>query len=81
MTFDPGVGIGLSLLRQPMGASDFALDNYTYDDVADPDSNLASFSVARDDAAVIPLLVHARRLNPRLEPSRCKQFESAFAAS
>jgi len=27
-----GSGIGLSYLRQPMGASDFALDDYTYDD-------------------------------------------------
>lgn len=64
--FDPDAGIGLSLLRQPMGASDFALDNYTYDDVPDGDPTLTAFSVARDDAAVIPLLVQARRLNPRL---------------
>jgi glucosylceramidase len=65
--FDPEAGIGLSLLRQPMGASDFALDSYTYDDVGGPDPTLASFSVARDDAAVVPLLLEARRLNPRLE--------------
>jgi glucosylceramidase len=65
--FDPAVGIGLSLLRQPMGASDFALDNYTYDDVADWDVALEAFTVARDDAAVIPLLVQARRLNPRVQ--------------
>ena len=65
--FDPDVGIGLSLLRQPMGASDFALSNYTYDDVADGDPALAAFSVARDDAAVVPLLAHARRVNPRLD--------------
>ena len=65
--FDPEAGIGLSLLRQPMGASDFALESYTYDDVEGPDPSLASFSVARDDAAVVPLLVQARRLNPRLE--------------
>ncbi len=66
--FDPLAGIGLSFLRQPMGASDFALSNYTYDDVppdgSDPD--LAAFSVARDDAAVVPLLRQARALNPRL---------------
>src|SRR5512143_1898051 len=30
--FDPATGIGLSLLRQPIGASDFALSHYTYDD-------------------------------------------------
>ena len=64
--FDPGRGIGLNLLRQPMGASDFALGDYTYDDVPGEDPTLAAFSVARDDRAVIPLLVQARRLNPGL---------------
>ena len=64
--FDAEAGIGLGILRQPMGASDFALDSYTYDDVPGPDPTLASFSVARDDAAVVPLLIQARRLNPRL---------------
>ncbi len=65
--FDRETGIGLSLLRQPMGASDFALGNYTYDDAPDDDASLASFSVARDDAVVVPLLVEARRLNPRVQ--------------
>jgi glucosylceramidase len=64
--FDPHEGIGLSLLRQPMGATDFALGNYTYDDAPEADPDLAAFSVARDDAAVIPLVSQARRLNPRL---------------
>ena len=37
--FDPRGGLGLSYLRQPMGASDFvAGPHYTYDDVpAGPD--------------------------------------------
>ncbi len=65
--FDPDEGIGLSVLRQPLGASDFALGNYTYDDVPEGDPSLAAFSVARDDAAVVPLLVEAGRLNPRLQ--------------
>src|SRR5258705_635381 len=30
--FSPTKGIGLSVLRQPMGASDFAIDDYSYDD-------------------------------------------------
>jgi glucosylceramidase len=64
--FHREAGIGLSLLRQPMGASDFALANYTYDDVPDRDPTLAAFSVARDEAAVVPLLLEALRLNPRL---------------
>ncbi len=65
--FDPETGIGLSLLRQPMGATDFALDNYTYDDASYGDPSLAAFSVARDDAAVVPLVRQARHLNPRLD--------------
>lgn len=65
--FDRREGIGLSVLRQPMGASDFALDNYTYDDAPAADPALASFSVSRDDAAIVPLLVQARRLNPALQ--------------
>ena len=64
--FDTDTGIGLNLLRQPMGASDFALENYTYDDVPEGDPTLAAFSVARDDSAVVPLLVQARQLNPAL---------------
>ena len=66
--FDPQSGIGLSFLRQPMGATDFALGNYTYDDVPDgaSDPSLARFSVERDDRAVVPLLREARHWNPRL---------------
>jgi glucosylceramidase len=33
MLFDLKKGIGLSMLRQPMGVSDFALKDYTYDDM------------------------------------------------
>jgi len=62
-------GIGLSFLRQPMGASDFAVDgNYSYDDmpVGQTDPTLAHFSVDHDQAYIIPLLKQARRLNPKL---------------
>ncbi|WP_158892315.1 glycoside hydrolase family 30 protein [Amycolatopsis anabasis] len=66
--FDPHAGIGLSALRQPMGASDFSTDFYTYDDVpaGSQDWKLAKFSVDRDRATVIPLLRQAAALNPRL---------------
>lgn len=62
-------GIGLSFLRQPMGASDFAVNgNYSYDDVpaGQTDPSLAHFSIDHDRAYVIPLLQQARRLNPEL---------------
>jgi glucosylceramidase len=31
--FDPAAGLGLSFTRLPMGASDFSLTDYSYDDV------------------------------------------------
>lgn len=66
--FDATGGIGLSSLRQPMGASDFARSNYTYDDVAagQTDLQLAAFSVDHDRAYIIPLLQDALLVNPSL---------------
>ena len=64
-----GNGIGLSFMRTPMGASDLARTQYSYDDnggVADP--TLANFSVlAHDQADVIPIILQARALNPQMK--------------
>jgi len=67
--FDPQQGIGLSYLRQPMGASDFRTREYTYDDVPDgqTDFKLDRFSIAPDEEYILPLLKQARSLNPRLK--------------
>lgn len=67
--FDTEKGIGLSILRQPMGASDFALTDYSYDDVAagEKDPRLAKFSIEHDRAYIIPLLKEALALNPNLK--------------
>ena len=67
--FAPVDGIGLSMLRQPMGASDFAVGQaYSYDDQpaggADPD--LSDFGIAHDRAYILPRLREAYRLNPQL---------------
>jgi glucosylceramidase len=61
-------GIGLSFVRLPMGASDFALQNYTYNDLppGDTDPDLLNFSIAYDAAYIIPSLQLARDLNPQL---------------
>ena len=62
-----GDGIGLSYVRVPMGASDFALYSYTYDDLdsgVDPD--LLYFSTDHDDPYIIPVLQQAKALNPQL---------------
>ncbi|MFE2427442.1 ricin-type beta-trefoil lectin domain protein [Streptomyces sp. NPDC059373] len=67
--FDPSSGIGLSFLRNPMGASDLARYSYTYDDVAAgaTDPNLNSFSISHDLVDVLPLTKQAKTLNPSLK--------------
>ncbi|MFJ4717150.1 ricin-type beta-trefoil lectin domain protein [Streptomyces sp. NPDC088785] len=64
--FSPTDGIGLSFIRNPMGGSDLARTGYTYDDVAagQSDPTLAKFSLAHDQADVLPLTKQAKQLNP-----------------
>jgi glucosylceramidase len=67
--FDPNTGIGISFLRNPIGASDIARYSYTFDDVpaGQTDPNLAKFSIAHDQTDVLPLTKQALRLNPRIK--------------
>jgi glucosylceramidase len=64
--FDPVNGIGLDFLRQPIGASDFARSVYSYDDMpaGQTDPALANFSIAHDNAYILPILQQALQLNP-----------------
>jgi len=66
--FSPA-GIHLSFLRQPMGATDLALSSYTYDDVppGETDPNLTQFSIAHDQAYIIPTLKAALAANPQIK--------------
>ncbi len=63
-----GSGIGLSYLRVPMGASDFALQDYTYDDLpaGQTDPALEHFSIEHDKAYILPALKLAIEFNPQL---------------
>ena len=72
--FTRRTGIGLSLMRVPMGSSDYSATpsgnpgTYSYDDnngVADP--TLANFSTAHDDAYIIPIIKQAQALNPAMK--------------
>jgi glucosylceramidase len=60
----------LGFLRVPMGASDFSATGqpYSYDDrpAGQDDPSLAGFSVAHDDAYIVPALRAARALNSHL---------------
>lgn len=65
--FDPVQGIGLSYLRQPMGASDFRLKEYSYDDLpagVTADYDLKHFSIAYDEEYIIPTLKEILAINP-----------------
>jgi glucosylceramidase len=67
--FSPASGIGISYLRVPMGASDFSLSAYTYNDLpsGQTDPNLNAFSIAHDQAYIIPTLQQAKAINPQLQ--------------
>ena len=69
LLFDPATGDGLDFLRQPIGASDFvATQDYTYDDLPPGQTDYLQqhFSIAHDEAEVLPLLRQAQAINPRL---------------
>jgi glucosylceramidase len=68
--FDPVTGDGLDYLRQPIGGSDFVANAaYTYDDLPAGQTDYAqrSFSIAHDQAQILPLLREAKAINPRLQ--------------
>jgi glucosylceramidase len=66
--FSPTSGIGLDFLRNPMGASDLARFNYSYDDMpaGQTDTPLAHFSIGHDLTDILPLTKEAEQLNPHL---------------
>ena len=67
--FNPLNGLGMSVVRIPMGASDFTASGlYSYDDVAPDqmDPRLQKFSIAHDTSYIIPLLKQAIQLNPHV---------------
>lgn len=75
--FHPEEGIGLSVIRNPMGASDYARTVYSYNDLPEnqTDPECSGFSIAHDEADVIPLTQKALELNPDL-----KLFASPWSA-
>ena len=68
--FSRSSGIGLSMVRSPMGATDFtATGNYSYDDLpaGQTDPTLSKFSIQHDLAYIIPELKQALALNPDIK--------------
>ena len=67
--FDTKQGIGLAILRQPMGSSDFSLADYSYDDAppGGSDPKLKRFTIDRDRQYILPVLREALAVNPNLK--------------
>jgi glucosylceramidase len=63
--FNTTTGIGLSMLRQPIGASDFSRSgNYNFDNTC---CDLSDFSISHDEAYIIPIVKQALQLNPSIK--------------
>jgi len=67
--FSRSQGIGVSFLRNPMGASDIARTIYSYDDNSadSTNSDLSNFSIAHDETDILPLLIQAKAVNPQIK--------------
>jgi glucosylceramidase len=66
--FGPDPGLRISLIRLTIGASDFSLTHYSFDDMpsGEADPGLAHFSIAPIRDTVLPVVRAARLLNPAL---------------
>ncbi len=67
--FGRNPGLGLSFTRLTMGASDFSLHQYSYDDMpaGQTDSSLSHFSIDSNRAYVLPVVQRALAINPQLK--------------
>jgi glucosylceramidase len=89
--FDPSIGIGVSFLRQPVGASDLARNHYSYDEMptGQKDPELRRFSLRHDNAYLFPVLREALKINPSISvmatpwspPSWMKTSDSMIGGS
>lgn len=66
---DGNSGIRLSFIRHTIGASDFSLNSYTYNDMpqGQTDPTLDQFSLGADTIDVVPMLLEAKEKNADLK--------------
>ena len=67
--FSKEEGIGISYLRLTIGASDFSLSDYTYDDMpsGETDFELQHFTLEKDQEDVIPVLKEIIAIAPEIK--------------
>jgi glucosylceramidase len=64
--FKPGVGANFNICRMPVGANDFSLDWYSYNET-DGDFEMKNFSIQNDLKTLVPFIHEAQRYYPELE--------------
>ena len=64
--FLKGMGAGFTVCRMPIGANDFSLDWYSYNEV-EGDFEMDNFSIENDSKTLIPYIHQALKYNPGLK--------------
>ena len=64
--FSPGKGANFSIFRMPLGANDFSLKWYSYNET-DGDFAMQHFSIANDMHTLVPFIKSALTYNPKLK--------------
>lgn len=64
--FSPGAGANFTICRMPVGANDFSLNWYSYDET-EGDFALKDFNIAHDMNTLIPFIKSAKKYNPQLQ--------------
>jgi glucosylceramidase len=64
--FAPGIGAGFTICRMPVGANDFSLKWYSYDETPG-DFEMKNFSIANDLQTLVPFIKNAQKYNPSLK--------------
>ena len=64
--FAPNTGANFNICRMPLGANDFSLDWYSYNET-EGDFEMKNFSIDNDRKTLIPFIKNAQQYNPELE--------------
>jgi len=64
--FTPNTGANFTICRMPVGANDFSLDWYSYNETAG-DFEMKNFSISNDLKTLVPFIKAAQQQNPALK--------------
>jgi glucosylceramidase len=64
--FAPGEGADFNICRMPVGANDFSLNWYSYDET-EGDFAMTNFSIDNDKNTLIPFIKNAQKYNPSVK--------------